>query len=55
MIKGVGVSPIPFGCKIWGVKTPPQIQGKCDSTLISLGMSHITTYHPMDNCVQLVI
>ena len=44
VIKGVGVSPILCGCNIWGIKMPPHIQDKCDSTLISLGVSHFTTY-----------
>lgn len=45
MIKGVGVLPIPFRCKIWDIKTLPQIRyraiafrdiplkGKCIETL----------------------
>lgn len=55
MSKGVGVSSIPCGYKIWHIKMLPHIQDKCDSTLIWLDMSWNATHHPMDNCVQLVI
>lgn len=32
MSKGVGVSSIPCGYKIWHIKMLPHIQDKCDST-----------------------
>ena len=34
--KGVGVSPIPFGDRILGIKMLSHIQNKCDSTLMWL-------------------